>query len=45
MWFITDPNRVKRPSDPDRNYFMVGKELVEEYDSSKEEEEEENEVE
>jgi len=41
MWFVTQPYKEKRPTDPDRNYFMIGKNVVKEYHSSEEEEVEE----
>ena len=36
LWFITNPERPTKPSDPNRNYFMIGKEVVTEYDSNEE---------
>ena len=43
MWFLTNPHKPTRPTNPDRNYFMVGQKVVKEYHSSSEGEEAEQE--
>ena len=44
MYFVTNPGKVyTKPINPDKNYFIVGKKVVTEYDPKEEEENDENE--
>lgn len=44
MYFVTNPGKVyTKPLNPDKNYFIVGKKVITEYDPKEEEENDEDE--